>query len=98
MLKINTIGVYRVAWSWATQANTNGLLGSTSSTLSTFAYIFLCYDAFNNVSNRITSEFILNVTTVPYYIFPGLRTPTSIASNDPWFSICTMPTVASINQ
>ena len=70
-----------------TQANTNGLMGSTSATLSTFNYIYMNYDNFNSPSNKTVNEFILNVQTVPYYIFPALRTPTTQSSVDPYFII-----------
>jgi hypothetical protein len=71
-----------------TAASKHGLLGSTSATLSTFSFISLFYDSFNSSARLTEAEFILNVTTVPYYIFPGVNSASTITgNNDPWFMI-----------
>lgn len=98
-MKINAIGTYRVSWALVTAASKHGLMGSTSPTLSTFNFIALFYDSFNSSSRLTEAEFILNVTSVPYYIFPGVNSASTITgNNDPWFMITQIPVSASLTQ
>lgn len=99
MFKINAIGTYRISWALVTAANKHGLMGSTSTTLSTFSFIALFYDSFNSAAWLTEAEFILNVTTVPYYIFPGVNSASTInGNNDPWFMVTQIPVSASLTQ